>query len=324
MRPVVFVTRRIPEPGLDLLRTACDVVVNEEDRVLSKAEIIEGVKGKDALLCLLTDEIDAEVLDSNPGLKVVADYAVGYNNIDVEAATRRKIPVTNTPGVLTETTADFAWALLMSAARRVVESDRFTRAGLFKGWAPMLFLGCDVYAKTLGIVGFGRIGEAVSRRALGFSMEVLYYDDRRRDPDEEERLGVSYVPFAELLRRSDFISIHVPLLDSTRHMFGEAEFRAMKKTAILINTSRGPVIDERALVAALKARQIAGAGLDVYEDEPRLGPGLAELDNVVLAPHIASATVETRTRMAVMAAENVLAAIRGEVPPNIVNREVFM
>lgn len=324
MRPVVFVTRRIPEPGLDLLRTACDVVVNEEDRVLSKAEIIEGVKGKDALLCLLTDEIDAEVLDSNPGLKVVADYAVGYNNIDVEAATRRKIPVTNTPGVLTETTADFAWALLMSAARRVVESDRFTRAGLFKGWAPMLFLGCDVYAKTLGIVGFGRIGEAVSRRALGFSMEVLYYDDRRRDPDEEERLGVSYVPFAELLRRSDFISIHVPLLDSTRHMFGEAEFRAMKKTAILINTSRGPVVDERALVAALKARQIAGAGLDVYEDEPRLGPGLAELDNVVLAPHIASATVETRTRMAVMAAENVLAAIRGEVPPNIVNREVFM
>jgi glyoxylate reductase len=299
-------------------------VVNEEDRVLSKAEIIEGVKGKDALLCLLTDEIDAEVLDSNPGLKVVADYAVGYNNIDVEAATRRKIPVTNTPGVLTETTADFAWALLMSAARRVVESDRFTRAGLFKGWAPMLFLGCDVYAKTLGIVGFGRIGEAVSRRALGFSMEVLYYDDRRRDPDEEERLGVSYVPFAELLRRSDFISIHVPLLDSTRHMFGEAEFRAMKKTAILINTSRGPVVDERALVAALKARQIAGAGLDVYEDEPRLGPGLAELDNVVLAPHIASATVETRTRMAVMAAENVLAAIRGEVPPNIVNREVFM
>lgn len=324
MRPVVFVTRRIPEPGLDLLRTACDVVVNEEDRVLSKAEIIEGVKGKDALLCLLTDEIDAEVLDSNPGLKVVADYAVGYNNIDVEAATRRKIPVTNTPGVLTETTADFAWALLMSAARRVVESDRFTRAGLFKGWAPMLFLGCDVYAKTLGIVGFGRIGEAVSRRALGFSMEVLYYDDRRRDPDEEERLGVSYVPFAELLRRSDFISIHVPLLDSTRHMFGEAEFRAMKKTAILINTSRGPVIDERALVAALKAMQIAGAGLDVYEDEPRLEPGLAELDNVVLAPHIASATVETRTRMAVMAAENVLAAIRGEVPPNIVNREVFM
>lgn len=324
MRPVVFVTRRIPEPGLDLLRTACDVVVNEEDRVLSKAEIIDGVKGKDALLCLLTDEIDAEVLDSNPGLKVVANYAVGYNNIDVEAATRRKIPVTNTPGVLTETTADFAWALLMSAARRVVESDRFTRAGLFKGWAPMLFLGCDVYAKTLGIVGFGRIGEAVSRRALGFSMEVLYYDDRRRDPDEEERLGVSYVPFAELLRRSDFISIHVPLLDSTRHMFGEAEFRAMKKTAILINTSRGPVIDERALVAALKAMQIAGAGLDVYEDEPRLEPGLAELDNVVLAPHIASATVETRTRMAVMAAENVLAAIRGEVPPNIVNREVFM
>jgi len=323
MRSAVFVTRRIPEPGLDLLRTECEVEVNQEDRVLTREEIIEGVKGKDALLCLLTDTIDAAVLDANPSLKVVANYAVGYNNIDVEAATKRKILVTNTPGVLTETTADFTWALLMSTARRVVESDRFTRAGLFRGWAPMLFLGCDVYGKTLGIVGFGRIGEAVARRASGFSMEVLYYDEYRRDPDEEKRLGVSYAPFDELLRRSDFISVHVPLMESTRHLFGEAEFRAMKDTAILINTSRGPVVDERALVAALRAREIAGAGLDVYEAEPELEPGLVELDNVVLAPHIASATVETRTRMAIMAATNVLAAVRGEVPPNIVNREVF-
>lgn len=324
MRPAVFVTRRIPEPGLDLLRTVCDVEVNQEDRVLTREEVIEGVKGKDALLCLLTDAIDATVLDANPGLKVVANYAVGYNNIDVGAATQRKIPVTNTPGVLTETTADFAWALLMSTARRVVESDKFTRAGLFNGWAPMLFLGCDVYAKTLGLVGFGRIGEAVARRAGGFSMEVLYYDEYRRDPDEEKRLGVRYAPFDELLRRSDFISIHVPLMDGTRHMFGEAEFKAMKNTAVLINTSRGPVVDERALVAALREREIAGAGLDVYEAEPELEPGLVELDNVVLAPHIASASVETRTKMAVMAAQNVLAAVRGEVPPNIVNREVFL
>lgn len=324
MRPAVFVTRRIPEPGLDLLRTVCDVEVNQEDRVLTREEVIEGVKGKDALLCLLTDAIDATVLDANPGLKVVANYAVGYNNIDVGAATQRKIPVTNTPGVLTETTADFAWALLMSTARRVVESDKFTRAGLFNGWAPMLFLGCDVYAKTLGLVGFGRIGEAVARRAGGFSMEVLYYDEYRRDPDEEKRLGVRYAPFDELLRRSDFISIHVPLMDGTRHMFGEAEFKAMKNTAVLINTSRGPVVDERALVAALREREIAGAGLDVSEAEPELEPGLVELDNVVLAPHIASASVETRTKMAVMAAQNVLAAVRGEVPPNIVNREVFL
>jgi glyoxylate reductase len=324
MRPAVFVTRRIPEPGLDLLRTVCDVDVSEEDRVLTREEIIEGVRGKDALLCLLTDDIDAAVLDASPGLKVVANYAVGYNNIDVDAATQRKIPVTNTPGVLTETTADFAWALLMCTARRVVESDKFTRAGLFRGWAPMLLLGCDVFAKTLGIVGFGRIGEAVARRASGFSMEVLYYDDRRRDPEEEGRLGVRYATFDELLRRSDFISIHVPLLESTRHLFGASEFRAMKNTAILINTARGPVVDERALVDALRAREIAGAGLDVYEAEPALEPGLIELDNVVLAPHIASASVETRTKMAIMAAENVLAALRGEVPPNIVNREVFL
>jgi len=323
LKPVVFVTRRIPEPGLDMLREVCEVVVNNEDRVLSKQEIIEGVKGKDALLCLLTDKIDAEVMDAGSNLKVIANYAVGFDNIDIEAATARKIPVTNTPGVLTETTADFAFALLMCAARRVVEADRFTREGKYKGWAPMLLLGCDVYGKTLGIVGFGRIGEAVARRAKGFSMRVIYYDERRRSPEEEERLGVEYVPFSTLLAESDFISIHVPLMPSTYHMFGAAEFAAMKNTAILINTARGPVVDEEALVEALRKREIAGAGLDVYEDEPMLKPGLIDLDNVVLAPHIASASVETRTKMATMAAENVLAALRGEVPPNIVNRKVF-
>lgn len=323
MRPVVYVTRQIPEPGLELLRTVCDVEVNPEDRVLSKEEIVRAVKGKDALLCLLTDAIDAEVMDAGQGLKVIANYAVGYDNIDVNAATARGIPVTNTPGVLTETTADMAFALLMCAARRVAESDRFTRAGLYKGWAPMLFLGCDVYGKTLGIVGFGRIGEAVARRASGFSMQVLYYDERRRTREEEDRLGITYVPFGELLERSDFISVHVPLMESTYHLFGPAEFAAMKQTAIVINTSRGPVIDEEALVQALQMGEIAGAGLDVYEDEPLLKPGLANLDNVVLAPHIASASIETRTKMATMAAQNVLAVLRGEVPPNLVNREVI-
>lgn len=323
MRPVVYVTRQIPEPGLELLRTECDVEVNPEDRVLTKDEIIEAVKEKDALLCLLTDAIDAEVLDAGQKLRVIANYAVGYDNIDLRAATDRGIPVTNTPGVLTETTADMAFALLMCAARRVAESDRFTRAGLYKGWAPMLFLGCDVYEKTLGIVGFGRIGEAMAKRASGFSMQVLYYDERRRTRDEEDRLGVTYVPFNELLERSDFISIHVPLMDSTHHLFGSAEFEAMKKTAIVINTSRGPVIDEEALVKALQAGEIGGAGLDVYEDEPLLKPGLADLDNVILAPHIASASIETRTKMATMAAQNVLAVLRGEVPPNLVNKEVI-
>lgn len=323
MKPVVFVTRRIPESGIDMLRETCEVVVNGEDRVLSKEELIEGVKGKDALLCLLTDKIDAEVMDAGKSLKVIANYAVGFDNIDVEAATSRKIPVTNTPGVLTETTADLAWALLMSAARRIVEGDRFTREGKYKGWSPMLLLGRDVYGKTLGIVGFGRIGEAMARRANGFSMQVIYYDENRRSPEEEERLGVRYVSFPELLAQSDFISVHVPLMEKTYHMFGPAEFAAMKKTAILINTARGPVIDEAALVEALRKGDIAGAGLDVYEDEPLLKPGLADLDNVVLAPHIGSASVETRTKMAIMVAQNVLAVLRGEVPPNILNREVF-
>lgn len=319
----MFVTRRIPEPGLDMLREVCEVVVNEEDRVLSKEEVIEGVKGKDALLSLLTDRIDAEVMDAGSSLKVIANYAVGFDNIDIDAATYRKIPVTNTPGVLTETTADLAFALLMCAARRVVEGDRFTRDGKYKGWAPMLFLGRDVYGKTLGIVGFGRIGEALARRAKGFSMQVMYYDERRRSPEEEERLGVRYASFAEVLAQSDFVSIHVPLMPNTHRMFGPAEFAAMKKTAILINTARGPVIDEVALVEALRRREIAGAGLDVYEDEPLLKPGLADLDNVVLAPHIASASVETRTKMATIAAQNVLAVLRGDIPPNIVNSQVL-
>lgn len=306
-----------------MLREKCDIEVNPEDRVLTKAEIIEGIKGKDALLCLLTDTIDGELMDANLNLKVISNYAVGFNNIDVDAATQRGIPITNTPGVLTETTADFAWTLLMATARRIVEGDKFTRAGKYKGWGPMLLLGCDVYGKTLGIVGMGRIGQAMARRAIGFDMKVIYFDEYRLSQDKEKELGVEYMSFEEVIKTADFVSIHVPLMDSTHHLFKKEEFEMMKENAILINSARGPIVDEKALVEALKNKTIAGAGLDVYEDEPLLASGLAELDNAVLAPHIASATVETRTKMATMAAANVLAALEGKVPPNIVNKEVY-
>lgn len=320
----VFVTREIPQPGLDIVRAECEMEMNPHDRVLTRDELLQGVKGKDGILALLTDEIDGEVMDAaGPRLKVIANYAVGFNNIRVEEATKRGIIVTNTPGVLTETTADLAWTLLMASARRIVEADRFMRAGKYKGWAPMLFLGQDVYGKTLGIVGFGRIGEAVARRARGFSMKILYYDAHRRTPAEESELGVEYRELDALLREADFVSLHVNLDASTHHLIGERELGLMKPTAHLINTSRGPVVDEKALVAALCARKIAGAGLDVFEDEPAMAPGLAELDNVTIVPHIASASVETRTKMATMAAENLVAALRGEKPANIVNPEVL-
>jgi len=320
----VYVTRPIPEAGLELLRRECEVeVFPEEDRLPTKEEIIAGVRGKDALLSLLTEEITAEVMDAAPNLKVISNYAVGYNNIDVEAATARGIVVTNTPGVLTETTADLAWALLMSIARRVVEADRYTRAGKFQGWGPLLFLGSDVYGKTIGIVGMGRIGQAIARRARGFDMEILYHSRRRAEPEVEKELQATYVPLDELLTRSDYVMLTVPLTPETRHLIGARELAMMKPTAYLINPARGPVVDEQALVEALRKKIIAGAALDVYEEEPKLAPGLAELDNVVLLPHIGSATIETRTKMAIMAAENVLAVLRNQRPKHVVNPEVL-
>ncbi|HID90826.1 TPA: D-glycerate dehydrogenase [Candidatus Bathyarchaeota archaeon] len=318
----VFVTRRIPEPGLELLRKECEVTINPEDRVLAKDEIIKNVKGKDGLLCLLTDKIDAEVMDAEPKLKVISNYAVGYDNIDVEAATKRGIAVTNTPGVLTDAVADLAWALLMSIARRIVEADRFVRAGRWKGWAPMLMLGGAVHGRTLGIVGLGRIGSAVARRARGFDMKVLYHDVVRREGLERE-LGLEHVPLEELLRRSDYVTLHVPLLPATYHLIGERELGLMKRSAYLINTSRGPVVDEAALARALEEGRIAGAALDVYEREPKVHESLLRLDNVVLVPHIGSATIETRTKMAMMAAENLLAVLKGKIPPSLVNKEVL-
>lgn len=318
----VFVTREIPAPGLDLLRAECEVVVNPHDRVVTREELLAGIRGKDGLLCLLTDTIDGEVMDAGlPTLKGIANYAVGFNNIDVAAATQRRLPVSNTPGVLTETTADLAWTLLMATARRIVEADRYMRAGKYQGWAPMLYLGQDIYGKTLGIIGFGRIGEAMARRAHGFGMKVLYYDARRRTPEEERALGVEYRAFEELLSAADFVSLHVNLDASTRHLIGERELGLMKPTAILINSARGPVVDEVALVKALKERTIWGAGLDVFEDEPAMKPGLADCANAVVVPHIASASVETRTKMATMAASNLLAMLKGEPIPNLVNPE---
>ena len=323
MKPKVFVTRKLPEKALEMIRAECKMEINPHDRVLTKEELIDGVREKDGLLCLLTDEIDEEIINSGKKLKVIANYAVGYNNINVEAATKRKIPVTNTPGVLTDTTADMVWALIFAVTRRVVEADRFTREGKYKGWGPMMFLGGDVYGKTLGIIGLGRIGRAVAKRAIGFDMKLIYFDVIRADEKVEKELGIEFVSLNELLKNSDFVSIHVPLLPSTHHFISERELSIMKKTAYLINNSRGPVVDEEALVKALKDNKIAGAALDVFENEPELSPGLADLENVVLTPHISSASIETRTKMAVMAAENLLAGLRGSRPPNIVNPEVL-
>ncbi|MBE3577163.1 MAG: D-glycerate dehydrogenase [Limnochordales bacterium] len=323
-KPKVLCTRVLPGPAMDRLRTETELTLNEENRPLTPEELLELVRGKDGILTLLTENVTRTVLEAGrPTLKVVSNYAVGYNNIDVQAATELGILVCNTPGVLTEATADLAWALLMAIARRVVEGDRFMRAGRFKGWEPGLLLGADVFGKTLGIVGLGRIGEAVARRARGFSMRILYYDARRLEPDQEKILGVTYVPLPQLLSESDYISIHTPLTPETHHLIGEKELRMMKPTAYLINTSRGPVIDEAALVRALRERWIAGAGLDVYENEPAMAPGLAELENVVLLPHLGSATRETRERMAHMAVDNLLAGVRGERPRYLVNPEVY-
>jgi lactate dehydrogenase-like 2-hydroxyacid dehydrogenase len=318
----VFVTRKIPEPGLEILRKEFEMEVNPYDRVLLKEEIIKGLKGKDGLLCLLTDPIDADVINSEPKLKMIASYAVGYNNIDVKAATKRGIPVSNTPGVLTDATSDMAWALLFSVARRIVEADKFTRAGKFKGWGPMLMHGQDVTNKTLGVVGAGRIGTAFALKSKGFNMNVLYVDEKKNETLEKE-VNAKKVTFDELLKKSDFISLHVPLMPSTHHLIGEKELKMMKKNAVLINTSRGPVVDENALVFALKEKQIFGAGLDVYEHEPEMTEELKKLDNVVLQPHSASATIESRTKMATMAAENMVAGLKGEIPKNCVNKEVF-
>jgi glyoxylate reductase len=323
MRPQVFVSRIIPQEGLDLVLAACDAEVNTEDQHLSPAELRDKVKGKEGLLCLLTDDINEALLDTSPHLKVVANVAVGYDNIDVQAATRRKIIVTNTPGVLDNTTADFTWCLLLASARRLAEAERYARAGKYAGWGIMLLCGEDVFGKTIGICGLGRIGRGVARRAQGFDMRILYTDAVRAPAEVERELGAQFADKETVFRDADFITLHLPLLPETHHYVAVKELRLMKRTAHLINASRGPVVDEVALVQALRERWIAGAGLDVYEHEPHMAQGLLELDNVTLAPHIASASVETRKKMAVMAATNLVEALQGRRPPNIVNPEVL-
>jgi len=321
----VFVTRLLPEEALNLLKTRFDIEVWTEETPPPKSLLLEKVKLVDGLCCLLTDRIDREVIDAaGKQLKGISQVAVGYDNIDVEAATKKGIYVTNTPGVLTETTADFAFALLMATARRIVEADRYVREGKWRiPWGLMMMLGQDIWGKTLGIVGLGRIGLAAARRAKGFNMRILYYDLVRNQQAEKD-LGLEYVNLETLLRESDFVTLHVSLSPSTHHLINEERLKLMKRTACLINTSRGPVVDEKALYKALKEGWIWAAGLDVWEKEPvELSNPLLSLPNVTAAPHMASASYETRTKMAVMAAENLIATLGGKEPPNLVNREVL-
>ena len=318
----VFVTRRIPDAGLDLLKEHHDIEVNPENRVLSKQEILDGVKDKDGLLCLLTDTIDKEIIEAESKLKMIANYAVGFNNVDVKTATKKGIPVSNTPGVLTDTTAELTWSLIFAVARRIAEGDRFARAGHFAGWDPLLLLGMDLKGKTLGIIGAGRIGTAVALKSQGFDMDVLYVD-KQKNKTLEQKLHATKSSIDEALKKADVISFHLPLVDETRHIISKKEFQLMKDSAILINTSRGPIVDELSLIEALEKKWIFGAGLDVYEEEPKVPTALKKLDNVVLQPHLGSATFETRAKMATMAAENMIVGLKDEIPPNCVNPEVF-
>ncbi|MBI2626977.1 MAG: D-glycerate dehydrogenase [Parcubacteria group bacterium] len=326
----IFITRPIPQIGIKLLKDkGYEVTVNEgaKDREATKEEIVTALrqaqsesKAFDALLSILTEKIDAEIMDAGlPTLKIIANYAVGFDNIDLVAAKERKIMVTNTPGVLTDTVAEHTFSLMLSIAHRIPEADKFTRAGLYKAWGPELLLGTDVSKKTLGIVGLGRIGTRVAYHTVkGFQMKVLYNDTKRNEEFEKEYNAVYYQNLDNMLPYCDFVSIHVPLLDSTHHLFNEDRFKKMKPTAYLINTSRGPIVDETALALSLSKGLIKGAAIDVFENEPNVNPDLLKLDNIILTPHIASATEETRNKMAELAAQNIIEALEGHIPPNII------
>jgi glyoxylate reductase len=324
-RPKVFVARIIPDDGLRKVTEATDATVWQDELPPPRETLLNSVEGCEGVLTLLTDRVDAEFLDrAGSQLKVVSNYAVGFDNVDVPECTRRGIPVGNTPGVLTETTADLAFALLMAAARRVAEGDRYVRAGKWKTWGPMLLMGPDVHGATIGIVGFGRIGQAVAKRAAGFGMTILYHDVNELPAEVTRPLGASYVPMADLLARSDFVSLHVNLTPETTHLIDTAALRSMKKTAVLVNTSRGPVVDGKALFEALRDGEIFAAALDVTEPEPLPADDpLLTLDNCLVVPHIASASRATRGKMAEMAADNLLAGLRGERLPTPVNPEVY-
>ncbi|HEY3248316.1 MAG TPA: D-glycerate dehydrogenase [bacterium] len=323
-RPRVYVTRQIPAPGMAIVQAAAEVTAWEREDVPPPRDVLMREVAKvDGLLSLLTDPIDAALMDAAPNLKVISNFAVGYDNIDVAAATARKIVVTNTPEVLTETVADFTFCLILAAARRLVEGDAYTRAGRWKTWEPLLLAGQDVYGSTLGLIGLGRIGSAVARRAKGFGMRVLYHDVFRRE-DLEASQGIEFRDMDDVLREADFVSVHVPLSPQTRHLISTAQFAKMKPTAVFVNTSRGPVVDQAALAEALRMRTIYAAGLDVFEREPlETADPLLKLDNLTVAPHIASASIPTRVKMATLAAENLVAVLEGRRPPNPVNPDVL-
>jgi glyoxylate reductase len=321
----VYITRKLPEQALLLLRRKnVDFSFNPKDLPPSESQLMREVLGVDGLVCLLTEQVTSKVIEAGKGLRVISNIAVGYDNIDLKTATEKGIYVTNTPSVLTETTADLAWALLMAVARRIPEADRYLKSGKWKiQWNLMFMTGNDVNGKTLGIIGLGRIGQAVAHRAKGFNMKILY-NDEQRSPELESELGVKYADLETVFRESDFVTVHVPLTEKTRNLVGEKQLSVMKKTAILVNTSRGPVVDEKALYNALKVGKLAGAGLDVFQKEPiEMSNPLLKLNNVVLLPHIGSASTETRTKMAVVAIENATAALEGKTPPNLVNPDAL-
>ena len=323
MKTRILITGNLPENVILPLKEKYEMEMNQEDRPMDRQELLLRVKDKQGLLPMLSDSINEEVLNCAPHLKMIANFGVGYNNIDVRLATARGIMVSNTPGVLTDATAELAFTLMLSVSRRLVEGDRMVREGRFKFWAPMLFLGREVTGKTLGIIGMGKIGKAIAVRARAFDMRILYHNRKRINSKEEENMRVEYVDLKTLLKESDFVSLNVPLTEETKHLIGKNELSLMKSTAFLINTSRGPVIDEKALVEVLRARKIGGAGLDVYENEPSLTPGLTELDNVILLPHVGSGTLETRIKIGTLAVENLIAGLEGRTPPNFVNPEVL-
>ena len=316
MKPIVTVTNIFPQVALDKLSSECDLKINRTS--LTKEELKQKVSGSDAVISYLTDRIDQDIIDRGTKLKIIANYGAGFNNIDVTYASERGIWVTNTPNVLHETTADLTWAMILGTARQIVSADRYTREGKFQGWGAKLFLGGDVYEKTLGIIGLGEIGRSVARRALGFNMRTLYHQRNRLPKEEEKKLNVEYATFEKILRESDFLTLHVPLTEETEYMIGNDEIALMKKTAYLIHTARGKVIDDYALVAALREGRLAGAALDVYEDEPELTEGMRELDNLMILPHIGSASFETRDKMALLVADNILDALEGRTPRSLV------
>jgi glyoxylate reductase len=319
-QPKVYITRPLPKAAVERIAAHCDVQMNPQDAPLEARQLSEACREIEGLMASAV-RVNEEVLEQAPRLRVVANVGVGYDNIDVAACTRRRILVTNTPDVLTEATADLSFALLMSAARRVAEGDRYVREGHWREWLWGLLWGTDLYRKTLGVYGLGRIGKAVARRARGFSMRILYYDTQRATPEIERELGAEFVERERLLREADFLTLHVPLTPQTHHLIGAHELAMLKPTAYLINAARGKVVDETALAQALECGRLAGAGLDVFEEEPRVHPTLLRLDNVVLTPHVGSATSQTRLAMAMLAADNLLAALEGRRPPNLVNPE---